>query len=402
MDKARLWNKNYIILISANVLSAFGFNMISTLLSKYLVNLGVPLAVAGIIVGMFSITALFVRPVSGVIADRFNKRNILMLANLMIGFSVLGYTLSSAVWVIAAFRVLHGIAFGVSGTAAIALASENIPHERTGEGLGYVALGQIISVAVAPGLGIMIAENLGYNATFAFAFLFSVASALLLFLFRVEKPSEEKARAQRPKFRLKNLFAKEAILFSVISGAMSLNNGIVNGYILLFADKQGIGNISIYFLITAATMLLIRPMAGKLMDKKGVAIVVIPAFVFGVASMFLHGLSTALWMLGLAAVFKAIASASVQTSLLAESIKRAGREKSGVATSTFYIGADIGQGVGPMIGGAIASLWGYSMMFYFCGVISLIAGLMFVINRVVEKKKAVELASAAAYGITEG
>ncbi len=388
MNKTKLWSKNYIILILANVLSAFGFNMMSTLLSKYLVNLGVPLAVAGVIVGMFSITALFIRPASGVIADRFNKKNILMLANIMIGIAVLGYTLSNIVWVIAVFRVLHGIAFGVSGTTAIALASENIPKERTGEGLGYVALGQIVSVAVAPGLGIMLAERFGYNATFVCSFVFSIAAALMLFLFfKVDNPIKKIEVAENRKFNIRNLIAKEAILFAIISGAMSLNNGIVNGYILLFAEKQGLTNISIYFIVTAATMLAIRPMAGKLMDKYGVAVVVIPAFAFGVVAMFLHGLSTTIWMLGLAAVFKAIAAASIQTSLLAESLKRAGRGRSGIATSTFYIGADIGQGVGPMIGGAIAAMYGYKMMFYFCGVITLIAGLIFVISSVIEKKK---------------
>ncbi len=388
MNKTKLWSKNYIILIFANVLSAFGFNMMSTLLSKYLVNLGVPLAVAGVIVGMFSITALFIRPASGVIADRFNKKNILMLANIMIGIAVLGYTLSNIVWVIAVFRVLHGIAFGVSGTTAIALASENIPKERTGEGLGYVALGQIVSVAVAPGLGIMLAERFGYNATFVCSFVFSIAAALMLFLFfKVDNPIKKIEVAENRKFNIRNLIAKEAILFAIISGAMSLNNGIVNGYILLFAEKQGLTNISIYFIVTAATMLAIRPMAGKLMDKYGVAVVVIPAFAFGVVAMFLHGLSTTIWMLGLAAVFKAIAAASIQTSLLAESLKRAGRGRSGIATSTFYIGADIGQGVGPMIGGAIAAMYGYKMMFYFCGVITLIAGLIFVISSVIEKKK---------------
>ena len=388
MNKTKLWSKNYIILIFANVLSAFGFNMMSTLLSKYLVNLGVPLAVAGVIVGMFSITALFIRPASGVIADRFNKKNILMLANIMIGIAVLGYTLSNIVWVIAVFRVLHGIAFGVSGTTAIALASENIPKERTGEGLGYVALGQIVSVAVAPGLGIMLAERFGYNATFVCSFVFSIAAALMLFLFfKVDNPIKKIEVAEKRKFNIRNLIAKEAILFAIISGAMSLNNGIVNGYILLFAEKQGLTNISIYFIVTAATMLAIRPMAGKLMDKYGVAVVVIPAFAFGVVAMFLHGLSTTIWMLGLAAVFKAIAAASIQTSLLAESLKRAGRGRSGIATSTFYIGADIGQGVGPMIGGAIAAMYGYKMMFYFCGVITLIAGLIFVISSVNEKKK---------------
>ena len=49
-------------------------------------------------------------------------------------------------------------------------------------------------------------------------------------------------------------------------------------------------------------------------------------------------------------------------------------DRSGVATSTYFLGGDVGQGVGPMVGGAIlariAGLAGYQAMFFLC------AGLM--------------------------
>jgi MFS family permease len=38
-------------------------------------------------------------------------------------------------------------------------------------------------------------------------------------------------------------------------------------------------------------------------------------------------------------------------------------EKRGAAASTYYFGADIGQGTSPIIGGAIAQSWGYSSAF---------------------------------------
>jgi len=48
-------------------------------------------------------------------------------------------------------------------------------------------------------------------------------------------------------------------------------------------------------------------------------------------------------------------------------------DKSGVATSTYYIGADLGQGLGPMLAGAIASEWGYEVMFCACAGVFLVA-----------------------------
>ncbi len=383
--KGKLWTRNYVLLILANLFSAFSFNMVSTILSKYLVALGVSLAFAGIIVGIFSITALVIRPVSGIVADRFSKRNILFLSNLMIGVSVLGYTVSRNVEVILFFRVLHGIAFGMSGTASVALCSEIIPRERTGEGIGYVGLGQILAVAVAPGLGIATTQYLGYSLTFVCSCVLAVISAMMLLLFDNQRRALPAEQPKLHKMWWKELVAKEALVFSIVNSVMSLNNGVVSAYILLFSEKLGIGSISGYFLVSAIVMFAVRPMAGRIMDRRGLAVLVYPAFAVGILAMFLHGVSTALWMLLVAAALKAVASSAIQSSLMAECINRAGAGRSGVASSTYYIGADIGQGLGPVIGGVLASAFGYSVMFYFCGVVTLLGGVLFFINHMAER-----------------
>lgn len=383
----KLWNKNYILLILANLFSAFSFNMVSTILSKYLVGLGATLTVAGIVVGIFSIMALVIRPVSGVVADRYSKRNILFASNLMIGISVLGYTVSDNVGVILCFRILHGIAFGMSGTASVSLCSEIIPKNRTGEGIGYVGLGQIVAVAVAPGLGIFTTNYLGYTLTFVCSCVLAVVSALLLLLFSRPRQGVPAGRQKLRRLSIKDLVAGEAMALSVISGVMSLNNGIVTAYILLFSEQLHIGSIGAYFLVTALFMFIVRPSAGRLMDRRGLQVLIYPAFAIGILGMLLHGLSTTLWMLLIAGALKAIASSAIQSSLLAECIKRAGDGRSGVASSTYYIGADIGQGVGPVIGGAIAGLMGYQVMFYFCAAVTLLGALGFYFFRMAERRK---------------
>ena len=57
---------------------------------------------------------------------------------------------------------------------------------------------------------------------------------------------------------------------------------------------------------------------------------------------------------------------AAQPSLQAGCINCVGRDRSGVATSTYFLGGDIGQGIGPMAGGfvlaRIAGLAGYPAM----------------------------------------
>ena len=90
----RLWTAPYISLISLYTLVSIGFYMVMPLLAKYAIQHGASVSAAGVIVGMFSITALFARPVAGIISDRFNKKYVFIAATALIGSSLTGYGLS--------------------------------------------------------------------------------------------------------------------------------------------------------------------------------------------------------------------------------------------------------------------------------------------------------------------
>jgi MFS family permease len=99
--------------------------------------------------------------------------------------------------------------------------------------------------------------------------------------------------------------------------------------------------------------------------------------VLGIVGMAMHGFAYSLPVFLAAGVLRAVAVGSIPPSLQAASIKRAGAGRVGVASSTFYLGADIGQGIGPFIAGAIAGSFGYGVMFYFCAALILVGMLMF-------------------------
>jgi sugar phosphate permease len=95
-----------------------------------------------------------------------------------------------------------------------------------------------------------------------------------------------------------------------------------------------------------------------------------------VAAFFI-GFAKALPIILVASVIKAFAQGSAQPTIQAECIRMLPEKKSGVATSTYYLGADIGQGIGPMLAGVIASAWGYEVMFSTCAGIFLVTLLLY-------------------------
>lgn len=368
----KLWNRNFIRVFAANTLTSFSFYLTATILAQYLTDSGLSISEAGLIIGLFSVTSLVLRPGSGVLADKYNKLHLMRLAAIFMTVGLLGYMLSYNMIFLVGARVIHGIGFALSSTASVALASEYIPGDKMGEGIGYVGISNVISSAVAPGIGISLASAIGTKYTFFVA----SAMAFLCFVFMLYVPYENREQSRDGKvLTFKDIFAGEAVGYTVVAGIFSFFNGIISSYLVLFAQLKGIANVSLYFTVCAVVLFFIRPFSGRIMDKKGFCLVVIPGVVLTGISTFLLGSAASMSAIIFTGIIRSIGQGAAQPSLQAACIKNAGKERSGIAISTFLLGGDIGQGIGPMAGGWMIENWGYDCLFNFCGCL-FAAGLM--------------------------
>lgn len=378
IEQTKLWNKYYILVLLVNALNAFSFYMVVTILSKYLVQIGINITLVGVIVGLFSITSLCVRPLSGLLSDRLNNVTLLKWSNVLMGLGLLGFACTTNVSLIIFFRILNGIGFALGGTSQIVLATKYIPKTRIGEGIGYLGLGMVISSAVAPGIGLSIAENMGMKVTFLISALLTVVAFLVLFIFH---EPEKEPDAFKKKISFSDIIAVKALPFTIVAGSYSFINGIIASYLVLYADELGIVGISSYFTVCAVVLFASRPLSGKLMDKKGIRVTVLPGLILTASSMFIIGRSTSLMMILVTGVIRSMGQGAAQPSLQAGCINRVGREKSGVATSTYYLGGDVFQGIGPMLGGVIigriTGIAGFRTLFDLSGIIMLCALMFF-------------------------
>ena len=371
-----LWNKSFILLIIVSLITAMSFNMVYVVISKYALEVTSSLTIAGVIAGIFSIAALIIRPIAGVTADTVNKKTLCIIANLLITVALLGYTFSHNVPVLFFFRILHGVAFGISGTVNIALVTNYIPKGRIGEGIGYYGLGQVMAQIISPNLGVYIEEHYSFQILFLIVTVLSFLGVLLLTRLHYANKSVSKAKPKK-KLSFDSLIAKEVIVYAAIGGMFSFGNGIVSSFLVLVSEERAITNVGLFFSVGAIVLFILRLFVGKLADKQGLTLVVNISLIATALSMVLIGFAPVLSILLVAAVLKSIGQGGGQISLQAECIKRVDAGRIGVATSTFYIGADLGQGIGPMIGGAISSTFNYTILFVFCAFLMLVAMLFF-------------------------
>lgn len=378
MEPKKLWNSSYILILIISTLSSFSFYMVATILSKYLISLGATITFAGFIVGMFSITSLVCRPFCGVMADRMNNISLLIISNILMSLGLIGFALSDNLSSMMLFRILNGIGFSINGTVQMSLIVHFIPQNKLGEGIGYVGIGQLIGSACAPTLGLEIAERFGMSASFLSAAGMTSAAALILIFLRGIQPEKE---GQVKGIHFRDIIEWKALPYTLPYSTFSFTNGVISGYLVLFADEHGIGKISVYFTVYAFAVFLIRPFAGKIMDRKGLRYTVFPGMLLCATSLYLLGFSSSLWMILATGILRALGQGSAQPSLQAGCINYVGRERSGVATSTYFLGGDIGQGFGPMIGGFllshIAGVFGYQVLFGVCASLMLLTMIYF-------------------------
>ncbi len=371
-EPTTLWNRSFVIVLLTGIFTSMSSYMILPLISKYAISLGASLPLAGSIASIMSIAALISRPFSGVVADRFNRKHLTIWATLLAAVAIAACAFADAILPIVIIRTIHGFAFSLMTVSSMALASSLVPGDKLGEGMGYLGLGTILASAIGPGIGLMISEQYGYSACFLISAGFMLIGAVAMLA--VPNHYVPIKRQGRQRIRLKHFFASELMLYMLILGLFSCGNGLISTYLALLGDERGIANIALFFTAYSIMMVVIRPFVGVLLDKKGLSIIMYPALALATFGMVLLGSATTIWMVTIASVLKALGQGAGTPSIQAYSIKLIGKERAGVASSTCYIGQDIGNSIAPIIGGFVAVQYGYAQMFYGYAAILLLLG----------------------------
>jgi predicted MFS family arabinose efflux permease len=371
----RLWNRSYILMLALNTLTATGFSMINPLLAAYAVKIGATLALAGLVAGIFAVMALIARPLAGFAVDRVNKKHLLMIATVCLALTTFCYALAPTYQALLIVRIMHGLFFAVSSTCSTSLGTCYIPPGKLGEGIGYLGLSYILAMGVGPNLGLVIADRFSYHETFIVSSLIIGLSAMGMFLLKNPVVVAAPQHREKRRIRVSDLVAKELLLFSALGGCFSLMNGLINSFLVLMAQERQIANISLFFTVNAFFLLIVRPLAGRLIDQKRLAFILYPAFVMTMIAAILLGVATSLWVVLLASAFYSMGMGAGSPAIQTTCIRKLGPGRVGVAISTFFIGADVGQSLGAILGGSIAGALGFRGV-YFSGALVLLAGLL--------------------------
>ena len=151
-QKNTLWTWKFIVLILINLTNGAAGQMTFPLVASFALDLGAELTVASSIAGIMSLIGMFMSPVAGVLSDRMNRKRLLMCTELLYALFLLGHAFATTIPFLVFLRAGTGVFFTINSVLTTAYASEFIPRDRMGEGLGYFGLVMPLAQAVGPAL----------------------------------------------------------------------------------------------------------------------------------------------------------------------------------------------------------------------------------------------------------
>lgn len=435
-----IFTRDFLMIATINLCMFFGFQMLNVGLPVYMAQLGAAGQVVGLAATLMTVTATLVRVFTGALLDRFGRMGMLIGGGVIMVCSVVSYAIFPVVGIILGLRLLQGIGWGFGSTASSTIAADVIPKRRFAEGMGYFALTNALSSAIAPAVSIELVQGVGSVHMILVAAGITIVSLVLSIVEaligrrkrgtggvggasedsparqqaagqqaaqpqptqpQVVRPQAEGVRAseshhgdpqgiqsqvdamqaahpQPPKApsKLETLFERRAVVPGILMLLVNVGFGCITTFIALHAESQGVGGVSLYFIVYAVVSLVTRPYIGRLIDRYGYRAPAILSSVCTAGTLVFIGVSSSTWMFAGAGALGGLGIGTAMGTFQAMAVASVEPWRRGVATSTYLTAFDTGIAIGSLLGGFLADAFGYTIMYVAIALFPLAAGIV--------------------------
>lgn len=331
----------------------------------------------GLIMGIHSIAAIFIRPLFGRIIDIKGRKKVSLLGiGLLIFILPFFHLIGDAGVLPLALRALGGIGWGISMTAAMTICSDLAPVSRLAQSMGIIGVAGLLSVALGPLLAEEIVRHFGFGGLYNTSLLFLIISFVCLAMTKeVIKPQNDK------RFRKPAILKHMALLSIAVVFLLPVFHGAIRGavvfFIALFGKSIPLERVGPFFVAFSLSAILTRIMFGSLSDRYGRKKVIFPSIAIISFNLALLSQVRSLGLFVLAGFIGGFGQGLIFPALSTYVIDILGKENKGFAIGLYLTFFDIGMGLGPPLFGWISDLYGYRSMYLLAGTIFFLAGGLF-------------------------
>jgi MFS family permease len=348
----KIYTSQFWLLCISSLLFFASFNMIIPELPGYLESLG-GAQYKGLIISLFTITAMISRPFSGKLADTIGRIPVIIFGSIVCFICGLLYPVLAFVSGILYLRLVHGFSTGFTPTGQTAYLADILPVERRGEGMGILGTVSMLGMAGGAALGGIIGTFGGLNAVFYCSAAFALTSSLILLGLKETLTDKKKLQLRYLKVDMNDIFEPRVLVPSVVMVLSAYAFGAVVTLLPDYSEVVEIKNKGLLFTYFTVASFSVRFIGGKLSDVLGRKSVLIVSVTALTVSMVAMAIATSKIMLIGAIVIYGFAQGITSPTLLAWATDLSDPVRKGRGVSTLYIFMELGIGLGAFVSGEI-------------------------------------------------
>ncbi|BAU95855.1 major facilitator superfamily permease [Corynebacterium suranareeae] len=361
-----LFTATFILGWLVNLTQYLSFYFLVTVMALYAMkSFAVSETAGGFAASAFVVGATVARIFAGWAADRFGKKQILLIFVALGTVASLFYIPAASLSTLIVVRLIHGFSYSLASTAVMALVQSVIPPSRRAEGTGYFALGSTLATAFGPAVALFVIDEFSYNTLFWITTATSVFGLVLTFCIR--KPEHLKTSEKngaKPAWSIKTVVHPSVMLIGFFMLAVGLAYAGVITFLNGFAQENNLTTgAGLFFIAYAVAMLGMRFFLGRIQDKHGAN----PVIYFGLVSfglaLVLMALATEDWHIVVAGALTGLGYGTIMPAAQAIAVDSVPHNQVGSGISTLFLFTDIGIGLGPILLGSLVTVTGYNVMY---------------------------------------
>lgn len=348
-SRERIFTSQFLLAFGALFFTSLVMYVLMSPITEYAQAMGYSVALSGLASGMYVVGGLISLMLSGHALKFFGWKK---TAFIFLGIHLIAcflYFIANDIVSLLIARFVHGFGMGASGSVIITIASPIFPKTRFNEAMGYFLVGTTLAVGVGPYVGELIFNNLGPDNCFIAAALFAALAIICMFFVKIQEDDSQSNKKSKKDYKgIRKVFEPKAIPISVTSALLSFGYLAIISFHGVYSKDVNMANVFGYFFIIYAISLMIsRPLAGKIQDKYGDWIVTVIPITLQSIGIFLMAFYPSALSIVICAVCTALGFGtfySVANSMVANIVSK---DRSPYAISTYLFVVDFALGFGP-------------------------------------------------------
>jgi MFS family permease len=374
-----LYGLRFAALLLVVFLGFASFSLIQPVLPVLVLEYGGDASTVGLVMLIFAVPSLLLRPFIGTLVDRWSRLATLALGTTGLGLAGLMYLLPG-LGAIAATRMVHGASWAAFNTAASSTLAEVAPASRRAEAAGIYTLMTNLAQMIGPTTALLLFGAYGFGGPF-------IAAGALGFLGMLVAvsgtlPDRDRGTPSPTGGIVRGLIERTSLLPMTIEFLWISGQTLFVAYPPVFAEEKGIplADLAIYYPVMGGVLILTRLIVGRHLDRYPRHLVLSVGISIGIVGLLVAATAEDLPRLLLAACIFAIGSGATSPLATAIAIDRADPARRGAAMATYGLGYQLGFGIGGAVWGVMIAAYGYPAP-YLGAAAALVALLVFLAMR---------------------